>query len=213
MLTGGLGMKPQPLMNSFQMCVFIKSKHRLAFPCSSSSMCIVLPLWCVRFDLKCVVTHRFLWRTSPSSLGHSFSTWRRTRSGETASFLFQTPTTSTIMKTKRWVSVQSVSGDAGSRHCLTCSLSYLPVPWQTPQSQRNHQLCWLQSADIYWAIPGSDQQQPAWWGGGWEGRWERGAEPQAAINTCWSFLTGFFISLISWPGVSKKMKCLHTFFK
>lgn len=48
------------------------------------------------------------------------------------------------------------------------TLSELPVPWQTTPSQRNHQLCRLQSAKIYWAIPGSDQQQPAWWGGGRE---------------------------------------------
>ena len=60
--------------------------------------------------------------------------------------------------------------------------SYLPVPWQRPHSQRNHQLCWLQSADIHGAVPGPDQQQPAWWGGGWGGgRWE--SETVAA--TCW----------------------------
>lgn len=47
-------------------------------------------------------THRFHWRTSPSSPAHSFSTWMRIRNGGTASSLSQTPITSVTMTTKRW---------------------------------------------------------------------------------------------------------------
>lgn len=75
----------------------------------------------------CLLSHRFLWRTNPSSLARSFSIWRRTRNGGTASSLFQTPTTSTTMTAKRWEETNAL--------CTVC-----------------FRLCWFDSLSNMWTL-------------------------------------------------------------